>query len=60
MNEVKVLSNDLGTGSREIQGIGLFCSSKVVKFKDQVLGEIRLVAPDDPPNSGVHETKLVS
>lgn len=54
MNEVEVLGNNLRTGSREIQGIGLFCSSKVVKFEDQVLGEVGLIAPDDPPDSGVH------
>ena len=54
MYEVEVLANDLRTRSGEVQSVRLLRPSKVVKFKDQMLRKVRLVAPNDPPDSGVH------
>ena len=48
MNKVIVLGDNLGPRTREIESVGLFCSTEVVQLKDQMLGKVRLVSPDDP------------
>lgn len=60
MDEVEVLSDDLCTWTGEIQRVGLLGAAKVMQFEDQMTREIRLVAPDDPSHTSIHQSKLVS
>ena len=59
MNEIIILRDDLGARAGEVQGIGFFCSTKIVQLKDQVFGKVRLVTPDDPANARIDKTELV-
>jgi hypothetical protein len=52
VDEVEVLSDDLGARAGEVEGVGLFGAAEVVELENQVLGEVGLVAPDDPPEAG--------
>ncbi len=60
MNEIVVLRNNLGAWAGEIQGIGFLGAAKVVQFEDEVFGEVGLVTPDDPTDTGIHETEFVA
>jgi len=60
MDQVVVLSDDLSSWTREVQSVGLFGSSKIVQFEDEMLGQLGLIAPDDPSYTCVHEAELVA
>jgi hypothetical protein len=60
MDEIEILSNDLGARTRKVQCIGFFGATKVVQLEDKVLREICFVSPDDPANTGVDEAELVA
>ena len=59
VDQVVVLSDDLRTGPREIQRIRFLGSSKVMQLELQVLGQVFLIAPDDPTHAGKYESKFV-
>jgi hypothetical protein len=48
MDQIVVLCNDLGSWSREAQGVRLFCPSQIMKFENEMPGQIGFVPPDDP------------
>jgi hypothetical protein len=60
MDQVVVLGDDLGSGTREVEGVGFFCSTQVVQLEDQVLRKHRLVTPNYPAHTSVDEAKLVA
>ena len=53
MDEVVVLRDDLGAGSREVECVGLLGTAEVVQFEDEMAGEVFFVTPDYPANPGV-------
>ena len=55
-----ILCNDWGAGAGEIESVGFFGAVKVVQLKDEMLGEIELVSPNNPPNTCVDEAKFVA
>lgn len=58
--EVVVLGNDLSSRTGKVESVRFFSASKVMKLEDEVLGKIGLIAPDDPPNAGVYQPKLMA
>jgi hypothetical protein len=60
MDEVEVLDDDLGAGSRKVQREGLLGAAEIVKFEDEMLWEVGGVSPDDPANAGGYETVFVA
>ena len=60
MNEVEVLGDDRRRRSREIEGEGILHRSKVMKLEDQIFGKVGLVTPDDPSNSDIAQSELMS
>lgn len=44
----------------EIEGEGWLIRSKIVDMEDELIRQIFLAPPDDPPDSGVDEAVLVS
>ena len=59
MDKVIILRNNLGTWTREIKRVRLFGATKVVQFEDEVTGEVFLIAPDYPADSGVYQAEFV-
>ena len=57
--EVVVLGDDLGARPREVEGERRHVVPEVVDPEDQVLGQRRGIAPDDPADTGVDEPVLV-
>lgn len=53
MDQVVVLRDDLSAGAREIEGVGFFGAAEIVEFEDEMFGEVGLVTPDDPADTGV-------
>ncbi len=60
VDEVIILGNDLSSRTGEVEGVRFFSASKVMKLEDEVLGQIGLIAPNDPPNAGVHQAELMA
>lgn len=60
MYEVEVLCDDGMRRTREVQRERVLHGAQVVQFEDEVLGQQRLVAPDNPANTDVRQTELVS
>ena len=60
MNQVEVLRDHLSPGTGEVQGKGLFGASEIVEFEDELLGQVRLITPDDPSEASVDEPKLMT
>lgn len=60
MDEVVVLRDDLGAWTGEVEGVGLFGASKVMKLENEMLGEVGFISPNDPAYTGVDETKLMA
>ena len=60
MDEVVVLRYDLGPWTGEIEGVRFLRASQVMKLENEVLGEVRLISPNDPAHAGVDEPKLMA
>lgn len=60
MHEVEVLCDDRVGGAREVQRERVLDRAEVVQLEDQVLGQVLLRPPDDPSDTDVRESKLVS
>jgi hypothetical protein len=60
MDEVVVLCDDLCSRAREVECVRLLSSSQIMELKDQVLGKIALVSPDNPTHAGIYEAELVT
>ena len=60
MNQVEVLRDHLSSGTREVQREGLLGASEIMKFEDELLGQVRLIPPDDPSEASVDEPKLMT
>jgi len=60
MDQVVVLPDHLGAGPREVKRVRFLGAAEVMKLEDQVLGQVRAVAPDDPSDAGVDQAVLVS
>jgi hypothetical protein len=59
VDEVVVLRNNMGAGSREIERVGLFSAAEVVQFEDEVAREVFLVTPDYPADPSVYQAEFV-
>ena len=55
-----VLRDDLRARSGEVQGEGRLVAAQVVDVKDQLLGQRRRVAPQDPAHARVDQSVLVA
>ena len=60
VDEEEVLGDDLGAGAGEVEGVGFLGAAEVVELEDEVFGQVGLVSPDDPADSCVDESELVS
>lgn len=60
MQEVEVLSNNRSGWSREVERERVLDRAEVVKFKDEILGQVGFVAKDDPTNSDISEPKFMT
>lgn len=60
MDQIVVLRYNLSARAREVERVRLFGAAEVVELEDEVLGEIRFVAPNDPTDTGVDETVFVA
>ena len=60
MDEIVILSDDLSAWTGEVQGVGFFGAAKVVELEDQMLGQVGLITPDDPTDTGIDETELMA
>lgn len=60
MHEVEVLRDDGRSWAREVEREAVFDGAEVVELEDEVLGQVRLVAPDDPADTDVGEAELVA
>ena len=49
--EIVVLRDDLATRPAEVQREGRHVAAEVVHIEDQLIGQFRLVAPDDPADA---------
>src|SRR6266480_5296631 len=58
--EVVVLGDDLVAGTREIQGEGGHLAAEVVHVKDEIIGQLVFVAPDDPADAGIDKTVFMA
>lgn len=53
MNQVVILRNDLGTRSREVEGVRLFGSTQVMQFENEVFREKTFIPPNDPAHTSI-------
>ena len=60
MNEIEVLRNDLRAWPRKVQCVRLLRAAEIVQLEDQVLGQLRLVAPDDEAHPRESKAELVA
>lgn len=60
VDQVVVLSDHRGPRPREVERVRLFRAAEIVQLEDQLLGQVRLIAPDDPSQSGIHEAVFVA
>lgn len=60
VDQVEVLRYDLRAWARKIQSVALLSPAKVMQLKDEMFRQVRFVSPDDPTNSSIDKTKLVS
>ncbi len=58
--EVVVLPHHLVSGPREVEREGRHVAAEVVHVKDQIGGQLRLVAPHHPPDAGIDQPVLVA
>ena len=47
-------------GYWQLTGVRKLRPAQIMQLKDEVLGQVRLVAPDDPAHTGIYEAVLVS
>lgn len=60
MDEIVVLGHNVGSWTGEVEGICFFGATEIVKFEFQVIWKFFFVAPDNPSDTRIHKTILVS
>ena len=60
MEQVEVLSDDGSRGAREVQREGVLDRSKIMKLKDEFLWKMGFVAPYNPADTNIAESKLMA
>lgn len=60
VHEVEVLRNNGRGGAREVEREAVFDGAEVMELEDEVLGEVGLVAPDDPAYTNICKAEFVA
>ena len=60
MDEIEVLGYDGVGRAREVEREGILHGTQVVKFEDEVLGEVSFGSPDDPTYSDVRQAEFMT
>jgi hypothetical protein len=60
MNKVEVLYDDWRSGARKVEREGVLNRTEIMEFKNEIFGKMGLVAPEDPTNTNISQSKLVT